>query len=504
MNGLQRTDLTTSRKVEFAAKALARQQQHGAKAELSRQYEVSRPTVYSAGATAEAVLTEYFEERCEKRSALRVQVDEAQLRRAVIALRASAPNALRPIEDLIAIIYPGVEPSYGKVQRLCAEAERKAAELNEQACLAGIKAAALDEMFSQGDPVLAGVDLDSGYLFALSLRHTRSADDWAEVLDQGRARDLALSVVVKDAGAGLAGGVTKSFPRAEQRDDCFHALFEMNKVRRRLEQRAYAAIDKEQRAERELGKIRLCESERRKSQHAVIGAARRQCNLAIARYDDFESAMRQAHEAMEFVDLQTGAIRTAEQVRAQINAAATTIQALNDPKCRKVGRYLSNRAPGLALAMTELEGQLRALAERYGEHALSLACVIERLVKDLRNRRRPWQRSEQTRHLFGAFALLNQRLGTEAEPLLDAVAGCLEHHHRASSAIEGFNAALRPFLYVHKGVTQGFLELFRFRFNHRIRRWGRHQGTSAHQALTGQAPQDWLSLLGYPPSATLH
>ena len=80
----------------------------------------------------------------------------------------------------------------------------------------------------------------------------------------------------------------------------------------------------------------------------------------------------------------------------------------------------------------------------------------------------------------------------------------LVHRHRASSAIEGFNAALRPFLYVHKGVTQGFLELFRAYFNLRTRRWGRHKGTSALTTLTGNRVDDWLSELGYPPSLTVH
>ena len=58
----------------------------------------------------------------------------------------------------------------------------------------------------------------------------------------------------------------------------------------------------------------------------------------------------------------------------------------------------------------------------------------------------------------------------------------LHQRHRASSAIEGFNAALRPYLYVHKGATQGFLDLFRAWFNLRTRRWGRHKGTSKIRA----------------------
>ena len=80
----------------------------------------------------------------------------------------------------------------------------------------------------------------------------------------------------------------------------------------------------------------------------------------------------------------------------------------------------------------------------------------------------------------------------------------MEKRYRAFSAIEGFNAALRPYLYVHKGVTQNFLELFRAYYNLRTRRWGRHKGTSAQACLTGTPVADWLSLLGYPPSSTLH
>ena len=60
---------------------------------------------------------------------------------------------------------------------------------------------------------------------------------------------------------------------------------------------------------------------------------------------------------------------------------------------------------------------------------------------------------------------------------------------------------LRPYLYVHKGATQGFLALFRAWFNLRTRRWGRHKGTSAHECLTGQPVYDWLTLLGYPALA---
>jgi hypothetical protein len=80
----------------------------------------------------------------------------------------------------------------------------------------------------------------------------------------------------------------------------------------------------------------------------------------------------------------------------------------------------------------------------------------------------------------------------------------VQNRYRASSAIEGFNAALRPFLYVHKGVTQGFLDLFRAYYNLRIRRWGRHKGTSSLELLTGRVVEDWLDVLGYPARRSLN
>ena len=504
MTGLHRTSLTTSQKVEFAAAALSRQDEHGAKTALSQAYGISRPTVYAAGATAGEVLKEHFEASSSGGSVVNVRVDEAQLHRTLVALRVMAPNAIRPIEDLLPIIYPGVRVSYGKIQQILVEAEGRAAVFNGQAELSGVDAGALDELFSQGDPVLAGLDLDSGYLFGLSLSETRDAKAWSEMLREGKSQGLELSVVVKDAARGIEAGVREVYPQAEQRDDCFHALYEMNKVRRRLEQRAYGAITEELEAQAKLRKIRVKERKKREHRRRKLVWARQRCRVAIARFDAFEAAMRQAQEAMECVDLVTGELRDGAEVQTLIEQAAQRMAASEDSHAQKVARYLTNRAPGLALAIAQLRPRLAQLGASYPDDAVPLACLIWRLLSDLNKGRRRGQRREQARHLLGAYARLSDLLGANTTALLEAVKALLEKHHRASSAIEGFNAALRPFLYVHKGVTQGFLELFRAYYNVRTRRWGRHKGTSAHQCLTGERVADWLTVLGYPPSRALH
>ena len=383
MTVLQRTDLTTSQKIQCAAATVAGQHAHGSKTALSETYEISRPTVYAVGAAAESVLRSHFESPLLQGAAVDVRVDDAQLRRAVplaararlvVALRVLAPNALRPIEDLAPLLYPGVKVSYGTIQQMLVEAEGRAARFNAQASLGGVEAGALDEMFSQGEPVLAGVDLDSGYLFGLSLSPTRDGEAWAGLLREGQAQGLGLSVVVKDAARGIAAGVSEVFPRAEQRDDCFHVLYEMNKVRGRLERRAYSAIEREGEALGRLGKIRAYDKARRRKAKRALSSARRECAEAIERFDEFEAAMDTLRGALECVDLETGELHRPEHVQALIEQVAGRIESLGVGECAKLAKYLRNRAPGLVLAQKSVLPRLEALAGPWSAQAVSLAC----------------------------------------------------------------------------------------------------------------------------------
>ncbi len=107
-------------------------------------------------------------------------MDVPHLRRSIVALTITAPNSIRSIEALIPLLYPGCKVSYGYIQGVIAEAQKNAADFNRTVPLSTIQSGAVDEMFSQGDPVLAGVDLDTGYLFCLSHEQQRDGKTWAE------------------------------------------------------------------------------------------------------------------------------------------------------------------------------------------------------------------------------------------------------------------------------------------------------------------------------------
>lgn len=363
----------------------------------------------------------------------------------------------------------------------------------------------MDERFSQGDPVLAGVDLASGYLFCLALRDTRTADDWADVLTQAASQGLNLSLVVKDAAQGIAAGVKAVFPDVEQRDDCFHLWLVVSPLHRTLERKAYAAISAEDQAQRAYERCIANGGDNRASLAQGLARKRRACAQAIEYVDCCEHAMDLLTEAFSFVDLVTGALYTADDAAKKLDLAALLLRSIDHHLAPKLANYIANRIPGLTLAVDALHHKLTALGNTFSPTDLSLACRIARLVEVIRTSDRPALTRRYPRQLIGAFHLLRQRLGQQhTDTLLDTVQQLLTERYRASSAIEGFNAALRPYLYVHKRATQGFLELFRAYYNLRTRRWGRHKKTSAHPCITGQPVNDWLTMLGFPPSASVH
>jgi len=131
---------------------------------------------------------------------------------------------------------------------------------------------------------------------------------------------------------------------------------------------------------------------------------------------------------------------------------------------------------------------LQALSTSYSEQAVIFACCFLSLLTSLQKNEQPWARHERYCQMKNYLRQLKVLLGERTQILLEAIQKLLQQRHRASSAIEGFNAALRPFLYVHKGATEGFL------------RWGRHKGSCAYEQLTGQPVGDWLSELGFAPA----
>jgi hypothetical protein len=504
MTRLESTDLSTSQKLDLAALAILSQGQYGAISSLAESFDLSRPTIYSVRTDVRDVLRKQFEENRTHSNSYCLSVERRQIERTVIALRVVGPYSHRSIVDIFPIIYPGQSIGYGTVQSIVTEAQNRARELNKTCDLKKIRAAALDEMFSQGEPVLAGVDLHSGYVFALCLKISRSGQDWAEVLEDCKKQGLHLEVVVKDAALGIKSGVEQAFANCEQRDDCFHAKYIMGKVYFFLERKAYGAISKEEDARKALERWLSTGYGEPEQLLSALKKAQRRCEKVLELHDQYEQAIKRVNEALNCVDLSTGRLRTAEYVEAEILKAAGSMKSLDNKKCKQVGTYLSRRAPGLASHIKELEAYLECLSSLYPASLVQKACLFLRIVDELENKRIGFHKKQLQMKLFSILDSLIDVLGDETYKLISEVKSVIAYCHRASSAIEGFNSSLRPYLYVQKGVTQGLLELFRFYYNQKKRKSGRFKGRSPYESLTGQTATDWLTLLGYPLSSSLN
>jgi hypothetical protein len=149
------------------------------------------------------------------------------------------------IEAQISLLYPGCKVSYGYIQGVIVEVQINAEKFNLGVSLSNIHSVALDEMFSQGEPVLAGIDLDSGFLFLLSHESSRDGETWARVLNEAKSQQMQPAHVVKDGAKGMAKGVEAVFDNIELRDDVFHAIYLAGKAKLLLEHRAYRRISSE-------------------------------------------------------------------------------------------------------------------------------------------------------------------------------------------------------------------------------------------------------------------
>lgn len=128
---------------------------------------------------------------------------------------------------------------------------------------------------------------------------------------------------------------------------------------------------------------------------------------------------------------------------------------------------------------------------------------MHRLAERARRCRNRAQREATQRHLAAAYVRIRQA-GFSAEAvgqLLAEVGVLLQRAHRASSAVESVNAALRTHLTIRKRTTAAFLQMYMAYANLRKRRWGCFKGTSAWGLLHGEPASDWMAQLGYPASA---
>jgi IS1 family transposase len=132
---------------------------------------------------------------------------------------------------------------------------------------------------------------------------------------------------------------------------------------------------------------------------------------------------------------------------------------------------------------------------------IAASCWFWKLLSERGKCGYSWERRKYDQPILGLYGLLTKRFGESTDQLFSEVFSAIGKRYRASSLVESLNSILRSHLFVHRGVTQGFLQLFMAYRNLKRPGCGKVRGPSPYEGLTGQQVDDWLTAIGYPPTA---
>ena len=168
------------------------------------------------------------------------------------------------------------------------------------------------------------------------------------------------------------------------------------------------------------------------------------------------------------------------------------------PEVDALASRLEAQAPGLLLFLGEWAETYAALHTQVDAPELLSALLLEATLSCGKYSKASNPLAQHT--LTTLKEHLDPRCARKAERFRPLVFAAVETLIRGSSLVEPATSWLSPYLLKRKGVTQGFLELFRLAHNTHPYRRGKRKGHAPFELLGGEVPaQDWLGLVGFQP-----
>ena len=414
------------------------------------------------------------------------------VRRATVSAALHCHGSERGIaQHLKAIINPDLRISGPTVHNILREAAAAAKALNERQALGMIREGAHDEIFSQGVPVLVGVEPHSSFVYLLQNAQSRSEVDWwAALTEKHEHQGLNLTTSISDAARGLLAGVREAFPGIDLRGDVLHAQMELSELETYLENRAYGRMRVQEQEEGRMERARIRQKGQSRSKRLAL--ARRRAHEGVELYDEVALLIRWMTELLQLIgpDLPTRR-ELYDWLLGEMEARASRSHRIGP-----IVTYMKNQRDALLAFVGALgQGLDRVAAALHVPRSL-VEAVYQQFALDPEDPR---------------FEAIERRLWEEAPDqaaaIEEALWDLLDTSLRASSAVENINSLLRPYFFLRRLVGAESLDLLQFYLNHRRFERSEHPervGKSPRELLTGEAHGDWLEMLGYPPSALVN
>lgn len=526
----QRPDVTLADRLKIAWRFWDEERPWGTPVRLAEEYNLSRMSIYDIAHR----IASFFQPRSPGPVAGLKQLvsgveavsfpptngpswskEEAERLRSRLVLTSLFPGGvtMRPLEDILAEV-PGAGCSDTTIWRQVNRDGRKATEILRAVNFAGVSQAGIiptiDETFFDDRPIFFAVEPGSTVIcdFHVPADGQRTAEEWATFL----------LILKEDRGLNITGGMgdaAKAYPAAfktlleqddQLREDHFHLLWDLYKLRRKLENKAYRAFKAEYKAATKYEKKGTDEAGQK-----LAKAQAESLRLAEA-YDAFAEYVSWVYDALQIVDLISGEIRERKTNEWLLDQAIDAMAQVNQAQVVKMSRRLQKHKPALLAYLDDLTGELPHLQTSLAAYLQDpdLAQVVARVVARHWRLQREVQ-SNQHHNFRSAMKQAQQEVDIwlAGDPFLEKWAAQLRSLLtgvlRTSSSVENINSIFKALVrrkkhFANADNAHNFVALFVLWHNLRVFKEGLRRGKSPFELLgIDLGEKDWRTLLGYPP-----
>jgi hypothetical protein len=378
-----------------------------------------------------------------------------------------------------------VDVSVGKISSILDNATAKATEVNDSYRFDNCKNSATDEIFHQGDPVLAALDLDSQFCLELQQEDTRDHNAWGyhllNMMDKGYNPDNN----VMDGGSGMDKAFAEVLPDVHVRYDHFHVTQSIKDASRFLKNKYESSVTKCVKESIKLDKSKTKQQQQKQSYH-LKKAAKEMGNYDYV-YNQFSTLTNWLQ--YDVLQLQSVSPEDRGSIFDFIIYELEELAKRHPHRIQSIVTTVKNNKVKLLDVVNELNTEFESLATKYDISVSDIWDICN-------NARYNLDGNQYDINLIQFY----DKHGDKFDDIEDNVLNTIATVHRSSSLIETLNSRLRPYLDPRKGFKKERFQLIKFALNHipLMRSANKKmKGKSTAEIFTQVDNIDFISLLGF-------
>lgn len=477
---------TPEQRAQLSAEMLAHPNEHGLITRLSREHNLSRPTLYAWRERAQQALLAAFSPPEHSPALTR------SLERQVLTVLLDAHASQRGIQSCLrTLTEQGI--SLATINAIVQEATQRALDWMQTTIPRSTRALALDEIYANNrrGAILNVVDVHSGAVWASVGPLSVDTDSWILLLWELQEHGLHWDRLVCDGGAAVQAACRSVSPDLPLQADQWHVLHSCSKIQARLRKQLQTLKAQTAVVERQVARLAAGKRPRGKCPKTDLVGHTQEVVATEQVVGWLSYLMHELKRLLEVVVLSRDGLLSAQARESELSAWQSLLS------------ELVSSAPS---ACEGLLARLQELLSRSMEAMLTFVAQVSALQEGLQA-----VLSGEQQKLLGWAWLHREELGWSREQVIEAlpetwrVAARMlwegwEQAVRVSSAVERYHSILRPHLAVHRTFSNGMLALLAVWHNHRVFTRGKNKGKNPlHLSGMLEAPSDWLDALGYGP-----